>query len=178
MATYLVYEWPWEKTPAPPETDPSVAWAAPDSLMLTRLFAGEPERLRAQSHMLADGYHGLLCVLDDQWVAYGWMKAPHSPGPPHLPAQIRRLPCHWITYCRTRPEVQRRGIFTAMILELVAIALAKDPAARIFIDAKDSNHPSLHAIVRAGFLPAGVIRTVSLGFPRLGRVVWGSWRDR
>ena len=178
MVTYLVYEWPRERTPSPPETERSAVWTAADPLIIARLFAGEPERLRAQLQMLAEGYEGLLCVLDDQWVAYGWMKRPHSPGPPHLPAEARRFPSYWITYCRTRTALQRRGIFTAAILRLVGIARAEDPAARILIDAEHRNDRSLHAIVRAGFFPAGVIRTVSLGFPKLGRVGWGSWRDR
>jgi hypothetical protein len=178
MNTLLVYEWPIDKTPSVVGANSAVEWSAAGSPLISRLFAAEPDRVRAQSEMLAQGYVGLLHAVDDQWAAYAWMKRPQSLGPSFLPAKMRRLPCYWITYCRTREALQGRGIFRDAIVRLVGIALAEDPAARVIIDTGRRNQPSQRAIAAAGFAPAGTIQTVSLGIPRLGSVVWGSWRDR
>jgi hypothetical protein len=178
MSKYLVYQWPGHSPPTLPEIQPSMRWVTADASLIEKLFVGEPDRLRAQSEMLAQGYVGLVCIAGNEWCAYAWMRRPRSPGPPHLPAEARHRPCYWITYCRTKREFQRRGLFSAAILRLVAAALAEDPSANILIDAASSNHVSQMGITRAGFSPSGVVRTVSIGISRIGHVVVGSWRPQ
>lgn len=178
MAHYLVYRWPGGEPPLPLETEPFVKWEWADASLAKALFDAEPARLAAQMAMLKEGYIGLLCIADSRWRAYAWMRRPQSRGPAHLPAKARRLDCYWITYCRTRTGFEGRGLFTASLRMLVAAALGENRNASIFIDADYRNDASQRAIVRAGFRPSGEMRTVSIGLPRVGKVVMGSWRDQ
>ena len=171
---HFVYEWPRCRVPPSFEPKRPVDWWPADSVQIGRLFAAEPARMRSLLEMQAQGYAGLLCEIDGRWAAYAWMKRPRSPGPTHLTREMRRLPHYWITFCRSRPDLQGQGIYRAAIARLVGIALAEDPAARVFIDTARSNVPSQHAIAAAGFAPAGAVRT--LCFLGVNRVVWGSWR--
>jgi len=177
VAEYLVYEWPAQDAP-PWEPEPDgLHWVDADPELIRTLFASEPDRLRAQIAMLAQDYVGLLCVAGDEWCAYAWMRRPRSPGPPHLPPEARQLPCYWITYCRTKKDFQRRGLFTRAILKLVATAQRESPGAYILIDVETNNIASRRAIERAGFVRSGLLKTVSIGLPKVRHVVLGSWRS-
>ena len=177
MPEYWIYEWHGHEPPAREPEPAHLRWVHAEPSLVRTLFADQPDRLKVQLEMLDRGYVGLLCLNGDEWGAFAWMRPPHAPGPSHLPREVRQLPCYWITYCRTKEGFRRQGLFTTAILKHVATARAERPDARILIDVEPGNIASRRAVELAGFARAGHVKTVSVGVPRIGHVVLGSWRS-
>src|SRR3954452_21755656 len=176
MTRYIVYRWPRGRVSDVTPTDAALRWVAADAEMVSALFRHDPGRRAEQLRMLQDGYFGLLCVSDAGWCAYAWMRRPHGPGPPHLPANARWPAAYWITYCRTRSGFQRRGLFKTALRRLVGVAAAEDEAAEIYVDAQSDNEVSHRGIVASGFARIGVVDALTAAVPKVGHVVVGGLR--
>ena len=119
----------------------------------------------------AKGFQGIAWCNGSSWISYAWMSLPETYGPPHLPQDIQRLPVYWIFYCRTKEEYRGRGFFRASICLFCDRARERDPKAEVYIDTEPDNLPSRKAIQAVGFVPAGMISTWSLRFPKLGSFI-------
>jgi len=146
-----------------------------DRIQIHYFFGADKTRVKTFYTFLAQGFKGIVWHESNEWISYAWMSTPETLGPPHLPRWIRRLPVYWIFYCRTKEQYQGRGLYKASISLLAQWARERDPNAQVYIDTTPDNIPSRKAIQSVGFVPAGIVTTLSLRLPRLNFVLWGRW---
>lgn len=114
---------------------------------------------------LAAGYRGLVLADRKEWVSFGWLASPSSPPAVHLPSWADGQ--FWIFNCRTHDGRRGEGHYQRLLVELVRLAgRLGSPEDVVFIDTISSNLPSVRAIERVGFEPAG--RILQLEVSRLG----------
>ncbi|MEM1552538.1 MAG: GNAT family N-acetyltransferase [Candidatus Bathyarchaeia archaeon] len=150
-------------------------YVVPEQDQVRHFFRHDQLRVKTFCKFLAYGYRGIVWYDADEWISYAWMSTPATPGPPHLPHWIKKLPVYWIFCCRTKGRYQGRGLFKASISLLARWAREKDPNAQIYIDTEPNNIPSRRAIESVGFSPVGVITTMNLNLPKVNWVLWGKW---
>ena len=138
------------------------------------LFRAEESLRTAFLKFLEQGFLGLVWHEKGEWASYAWVAPSRSRGVPHLPAAVRKLGYPWVFYCQTREAHQRKGLFRASLGMLAAWVREDEPRAEVFIDTEMDNLPSRRAILDAGFVPHGVVTTVSVAIPRV-RLVAGQW---
>lgn len=143
--------------------------------IVTWLFDADKQRRTTFMKFLRQGHKGIIWYSKDEWASYAWISLPETSGPSHLPRQIRQRPVYWIFYCRTRDKYQGHGLYKASLSLLSKWARERDAKAEIYIDTEPDNVPSRRAIEAVGFLPKGVITTLTLQLPKLSFVVWGRW---
>lgn len=116
---------------------------------------------------LAAGYRGLVLERDGAWLSFGWLATPSSPSAVHVPTSLG-AGRFWIFNCHTRFEHRGQGHYQRLLVGLVELATRLGAGAEdeVFIDTVSANRPSIRAIERVGFRPAG--RILQLDVSRLG----------
>lgn len=109
----------------------------------------------------AAGSRCFIARVAGQIACYGWVsRGAERIG--ELERTLRMRPDEaYIWDCATLPAFRRRGLYTALLRQIVA-RLGAEGARRVWIGASTSNEPSLRTFANAGFQPA-----VTVTFARL-----------
>ncbi|MBE0447464.1 MAG: GNAT family N-acetyltransferase [Actinobacteria bacterium] len=173
-STYLVYCYIGAKAHgALPQEGIEVKVATPDTVEV--LFRNDNRLKKTFLAFLRKKFYGIFLVQDNQWVTYGWLSRPQTPGPIHLPAKIKQMDVYWIFYCRTREGYQGRGLYKHLLRLLIGQALSESKNADVYVDTVADNVPSHQAVTSVGFRFCGIIETSKLGMPKLGSWILGRW---
>lgn len=151
-------------------------WAWANENILDLFFSMDRARIRIFKKFLLRRFVGIISSCQGQWASYAWMKHPESIGPAHLPRNVKKLPVYWIFYCRTHELYQSKRIYKQSLCNLAEWARKRNSKADIYIDTELNNVSSRKAILAVGFKPCGVIRTLSIVFPKLGHITFGDWK--
>jgi hypothetical protein len=154
---------------------PGATWHLADPASIRGVFAYDPKRRNLFLHFLQSGCLGLLLLLNNEWIAYGWTTQPKSGRPHHLPHWAERLGASWIFYCHTKVSFCGLGIYKPLFAHIVA--LARESGSRpVYIDALPEDVTSRRAILASGFSPCGVTTTFKLWLPGIASIpLAGSW---
>ena len=152
-----------------------IQWTRATRNSVADLFRDDPRRKKTFLQFVCKGYYGIIMYHDFQWISYGWMSKPDTPGPPHLPMGVQTRPVYWLFYQHTSQNYRGRGIYKHSLQLQVAHVLSEVEHANVCIDTRPDNIASRKGILAVGFQPKGIIDTRELRIPRVKSWVWGSW---
>ena len=147
-------------------------WTIATPAVIQVMMAQDTRRGALMLHYLKQGYTGVILHLDLEWAAYGWLRRPYDPPPPHLPQGYGPESAQWIFNCRTREPFRNRGLYKETLYLLAGLAWETPGAAPLYIDTHPANVPSRRAIHSVGFEPSGVLTNWIV---RLPGIRWCRW---
>jgi RimJ/RimL family protein N-acetyltransferase len=157
--------------PQAPDLPPGLYWEHATYELVDRVVDNTERRRVSLQALLAQGARGIIIHDGKQWAAHDFFSPPGIKLPHHLPGNVVR-DAWWLFYMHTHPKWRRQGLQKACIK--LKIRLIQELGGRVgetIIDADAGNIVSHRAIVRTGFEPAGVLRTLELLLPKLGTFV-------
>lgn len=176
--TDLVYEYsgPPSDTKLPPK---GYEWCLLDEEKVHHFFSFDVSdhwRYKSYTKLLKSGYLGHIFFKDDEWAAVQWLATPNSPGPPHLPQKIASGK-YWCFNEHTRESHRKMGLWNSLKDNGVKLVREQtgEPTPLVYSDTDVANFASRRAHESYGFCAAGTIERVTLRFPRLASITWGSW---
>jgi len=126
-------------------------------------------------NFIKDNFYGVFICENGNWVAYGWMSRPSTPGPIHLSPAIQKLKVFWIFYCHTKESFRGRGLYKTVLRILIQQAFHENKEAEIYMDTQLDNIPARKAILTVGFKPQGTVYTYKFGIPKIKIWNWCKW---
>jgi RimJ/RimL family protein N-acetyltransferase len=138
-------------------------------------FKNEKKDMKTFMKFVERGYEGLVWHTETEWISYAWMSTPESQAPPHLPHWVQSLHVYWLFNFYTKDSYRKQGLHRASVILLSKLAREKDFKARIYADVQPGNIPPIKSLLSVGFVPAGVIYTMTLRIPKFWYVFYGNW---
>lgn len=174
----LVYRFGGDRVPVPACTSTGLTFSSLNQALIERLFAAGEDawRLRQYPSLLQAGCRGFILADTERWAAVQWISTPESAPPPHIPAHAARGR-YWCFNEHTREGFRRRGLWRELKLAAFHEMSSNDPnfLSNLFSDTEAINAGSRAAHEAFGFVPAGVVKSMSFRIPALGQWVGGVW---